>query len=98
MNPKTSEKILLAGVLCPIVILFIAIIARSPATYDTGDGIRHYIISRYSWNHSYLFLDHWGKPFFTLVSSPFSRFGLLGINAFNLVCFILSSVLCYSLA
>jgi hypothetical protein len=50
-----------------------------------GDGLRHYIVSRWCWNHHDLLLYHWGKPFFTIISSPFSQFGLKGIQFFNLL-------------
>jgi len=53
------------------------------STYDTGDGIVHYQIARYSWKHPHLLLYLWGKPFFTLLSSPFAQFGLKGMVVFQ---------------
>lgn len=35
--------------------------------------------------HPELFLDHWGKPLFTLLASPFAQFGFVGIKFFNLI-------------
>ena len=52
-------------------------------TYDNGDSITHYAISRYSWQHMYLLFDNWGKPVFTILSSPFSQFGWKGMTFFN---------------
>lgn len=46
----------------------------------------HYLIARYAPQHSELYLHHWGKPFFTLVASPFAQFGTDGIVFFNLLC------------
>lgn len=66
-----------------------------PVSFDGGEGIRHYLFSRYSWEIPYLLLDHWGKPFFTLLSSPFSQFGLIGIKVFNVLCGILTSFFLY---
>lgn len=54
---------------------------------DTGDGIMHFLISKFSWNYPRLFMDHWGKPIFTLLSSPFSQFGYTGMVLFNVLCF-----------
>lgn len=54
-------------------------------TGDAGDSITHYLISRYAWAHPELLLDHWGKPFFTLLSSPFAQFGIIGIKFFNVL-------------
>lgn len=59
---------------------------RSDGYCDTGDGILHFQIAKYSWQHPELFLHHWGKPFFILVSSPFAQFGYAGAVIFNLLC------------
>jgi hypothetical protein len=50
-----------------------------------GDGVRHYLVSRWCWKHPDLLLYLWGKPLFTLISSPFSHLGHKGIQAFNLI-------------
>ncbi|MBC7450748.1 MAG: hypothetical protein H7259_04600 [Cytophagales bacterium] len=67
-------------------------------TYDTGDSLEHYEISRYSWKHSYLFFDNWGKPVFTFLSSPFTQFGWIGMKLFNtltgiMTCFALAKII-----
>lgn len=54
-------------------------------TGDAGDSINHFLISKFSWQHPYLFFDHWGKPLFTLLSSPFSQLGFNGIKIFNVL-------------
>ncbi len=74
------------------------ILALSTGTYDTGDGVAHYLISRYSWHHHDLFFSDWGKPFFTLVSSPFSQFGLKGTTFFNILCGLGASYFAYKIA
>ena len=68
------------------------------ATYDSGDGILHFLISRYSWKHPALFLHHWGKPFFTLISSPFTQFGMNGMILFQATCASIVSFFCYQIA
>ena len=82
-NKAKSEKILfyLLLVLSFFTVVIIYFKANSP--YDTGDGIVHYQMARYSWKHPSLLLDLWGKPFFTLVSSPFAQFGLKGMYLFQ---------------
>lgn len=92
---KESHFVIIALVLLSIAggLLFYF----SESTYDTGDGIRHYLISRYSWNHPHLFLDSWGKPFFTLVSSPFSQFGMFGAVTFNILCGSFSAFFSYKI-
>ena len=94
INQKTAVIILLFS----LFIMFFCLSFFSEATYDAGDGIRHYLVSRYSWMHHDLFLYSWGKPFFTVISSPFSQFGLLGINVFNILCALASSFFCFKIA
>lgn len=55
------------------------------AIIERGDGVNHYSISRWSWSHPHLLLDHWGKPLFTLLASPFAQFGMNGVLVFGLV-------------
>ncbi len=84
-----------------ILALFIyscVILMLSSGTFDTGDGVAHYLISRYSWQHHHLFIDDWGKPFFTMVSSPFAQFGLKGITIFNILCGLTASYFSYKIA
>ena len=54
---------------------------------DTGDGIMHFFISQASWYDHSLFLNHWGKPLFILLSSTFAQFGFNGMVVFNLLVF-----------
>nr|MBK9651341.1 hypothetical protein [Bacteroidota bacterium] len=53
--------------------------------YFTGDGLRHYMVSRWCWQHPDLLFYHWGKPFFTIIASPFAHFGHGGIQVFNVI-------------
>ena len=67
-------------------------------TYDTGDSVLHFLHAKYSWKHPALLLDHWGKPFFTLVASPFAQFGFVGISCFNVLMVFLTWVAVHQLA
>jgi hypothetical protein len=67
------------GVFCLIALL-------KDGTGDQADSISHYFISRYAFKHPYLFIHHWGKPVFVLLSTPFAQLGFKGIKLFN--CFI----------
>ncbi len=95
---KTLNERLVIVTLLLIGILYFLLSYFSEGTYDGGDGIRHYLVSRYSWKHPEQFLYSWGKPFFTFVSSPLSQFGLMGIIVFNILCALVSAYLCYKIA
>lgn len=56
---NTTKSVLLLLVI--LFVLMFCISFFSEGTFDPGDGVRHYLISRYSWQHHYLFLDSWGK-------------------------------------
>jgi hypothetical protein len=73
-----------------LVLLFVVLSAQT--TYDLGDGVQHYLISKFSFAHPGLFFDHWGKPFFTLLSSPFAQLGMKGMSFFNILCYLISAV------
>jgi len=45
-----------------------------------------------------LLLDHWGKPFFTIVASPFAQFGNTGTKMMNVLFALLSAFLAYATA
>lgn len=60
-----------------------------------GDSFSHYTIARYSWKHPELLLDAWGKPFFTLVSSPFAQLGWPAMVTFNVLCAVMTSFVVY---
>jgi heme/copper-type cytochrome/quinol oxidase subunit 4 len=56
-----------------------------------GDSITHYFISKLSWRQPEFFLDLWGKPVFTFLSSPFAQIGFTGIKIFNVCCAVAAS-------
>ena len=60
----------------------------STGIYDLNDGINHYLIARYAPMHPEMYLNHWGKPLFTMLSSPFAQFGYKGIMVFNTLLFV----------
>jgi len=50
---------------------------------ESGDNILHYFFARYAFEDPMLLLDHWAKPVFTLLASPFAQFGFGGMKFFN---------------
>lgn len=67
-------------------------------TGDNGDSVMHYLFSHYSFSHPENFLDHWAKPLFVLLSSPFAYFGFKGMIIFNVLCTSLTALFTYYIA
>ena len=78
-----QENRIVTYILFAAAVIYIINTIAWDGSYGGGDGIRHYLVARYSWKHPEQLLYHWGKPFFTLVSSPSAQFGLYGIKIFN---------------
>ncbi len=84
-----------------LIVLFLFFVVQAigfQGSYGGGDGVRHYLISKWSWDHPAQFLYSWGKPFFTLVSSPFSQFGLIGMKIYNAMLATLTAWFAYLIA
>lgn len=73
---------------CSVWLTFMML--KSEVPNDVGDGIMHYFISNASWENPELFLHHWGKPLFILLSSSFAQFGFYGMVIFNIMVFCLT--------
>lgn len=59
-------------------------------TGQEADSINHYLYAKYAPTHPELYLNHWAKPLFTLLASPFAQFGFIGVKVFNVLCTLLS--------
>lgn len=74
----------LSWVLTAIGFVVLLFIASSLESVNGGaDSYQHYLISHEAFEHPENFFHHWGKPFFTLLSSPFTAFGWFGMLVFN---------------
>jgi hypothetical protein len=92
---KEKNNIFLVVVFFSLFILFLVISSISEGTLGGADDISHFKISKYSWKYPSLLLDHWGKPVFTLLSSPFAQFGYTGMRVFNIIAGLLTAFLCF---
>ncbi len=76
-------------------LLFVYLIIAAVTIYffngtgGDGDSITHFLFAKYAPQHPRLFFDHWAKPVFVLLASPFAQFGFNGMKVFNVitVCF-----------
>jgi hypothetical protein len=74
------------------------LIKYAKGTGDEGDSIMHYLYARHSWQNPEFFFNHWAKPVFVLLASPFSQFGIEGMKFFNVLISTLSLYLTYKTA
>ena len=90
MRPSRIISLLLL-VVCAVYYGFY--ILTSEGFFGGGDSLAHYRIAKFSLEHPIWLLNHWGKPFFTLMVFPFAQFGFKGIQIFNLVVGIVTCLL-----
>lgn len=95
IEKRLYEPILKYAALIFCVVWLVYMMLHNEVPVDVGDGVMHFFISQASWNDPNLFLHHWGKPFFVLVSSPFSQFGFNGIVVFNILVFCATTLIGY---
>jgi hypothetical protein len=84
MNGKT-EKIIAYVLTFGLLLLFSILAITSTAIFEGSDNIAHYHVSHFAFKHPELFLYHWGKPLFNILSSPFAQAGFTGIKLFNVL-------------
>jgi len=89
--------------LAPIALLICTIVVVGVQWLSTGvngdtDSVLHFQIAKFAFKYPALFLDHWGKPLFTILSAPMAQFGYAGAVVFNLICGLLSAWFAYLIA
>ena len=75
-----------------LFVVFLIISFKSEGYYGGADNLVHYLYSKLAFKYSHLFLHHWGKPFYILLSSSFAQFGFNGIKVFNIVVGLLTAL------
>jgi hypothetical protein len=78
-----NSKYTLPIILLLQAILYIIVLYLFDGTGDSGDSVMHYLFAKHSFQHHELFFDHWAKPLFVLLASPFAQFSMLGMKLFN---------------
>jgi hypothetical protein len=96
--PLTSDRITLLLLILSATVLS-ALAYLSTGSYGGEDSFMHYLFARYAPIHPHLYLDHWAKPLFTLMASPFAWFGgFTGIRIFNILCGLMTAWSGYQIA
>jgi hypothetical protein len=97
MQNVSERKIVFYGLLfIGIILVILAFFTEVPA--GGADNYAHYNISKWAFRYPNLFLDHWGKPVFTILTAPFSQLGFWGVRIFNIISGLLTAFMAYKLA
>ncbi len=79
-------------------IVAVFVILKTENSFGGGDTFSHYKIAHWAWKHPHLLLDHWGKPVFTLLISPWAQLGMKGARLYNVVMGLFTAVLIWKLS
>lgn len=71
---------LVAAGLALYAVLQAWIITHFDGTYDAGDSVMHFLFAAHVPSHPENLLNHWAKPFFTLLATPFAQLGFEGMK------------------
>ncbi len=82
---KYSEKQLVTGFLLFSLFLGLILIFTTENSFGGGDHFTHFKLARWSWKYPHLLFNHWGKPLFTILISPFAQLGINYARIFNLL-------------
>jgi hypothetical protein len=81
---KTAEEKYLPLILLGIISCTMVVLTIISEGYSGGaDNINHYFLSRYAFHYHMLFFDSWGRPFYTILSSPFAQISFLSVKLLN---------------
>lgn len=96
MNQK--QKLINTGIGLLVLLNLIITLFLNESTYDDGDSILHYLQSKNSFRDPSLFMNHWAKPVFVLLSAPFTQMGFMGMKLFNVLCISLAIFFTWKIA
>jgi hypothetical protein len=87
----SKEQKFAHGIFGLLALAFLVAALSGETLGEGGDSTTHYLYARLSWSNEAYFFNHWAKPFFTLVSSPFAQMGMKGMMFFNVCCTLLAA-------
>ncbi len=67
-------------------------------SFGGGDNFSHYKFAHWGWKYHNLLFNHWGKPVFTILMSPFAQLGINTARIYNLIMGILTAIVIWKTA
>ena len=92
-----DEKRTVAFGLAGLGVIFLVVAAITNCSAGGADNFAHFNIARWAFRYPHLFLDHWGKPVFTILIAPFTQIGFYGARFFNIIAGLLAAWISYLL-
>ena len=80
-----NKKFTIYAFLALSFFFFFILILTTQNSFGGGDSIQHYSMAHWGWKYPKLLFDHWGKPIFTILISPFAQIGINGARIYNLL-------------
>jgi hypothetical protein len=99
MNKFTSnkEQLLVISILLLFFVAAVILIFNTENSFGGGDHYSHFKLAYWGWIYPKLLFNHWGKPVFTLLVSPFAQLGMNAARMFNLLTGLLTAFLTWKL-
>ena len=91
MNLEKIDSRITQFILGASAFLLVYVALFSTKHYADSESVNHFFIVESIFSNPQMALDHWGKPLFIALSSPFSVFGEKGVMIFNVIVMILSA-------
>ncbi len=79
-NNRIIYFVLALGFIAGVIVIFF-----TQVSYGGADNYSHYKFAHWGWQYPKLLFNHWGKPVFTILASPFAQFGAVGMQLYNLL-------------
>lgn len=92
------EKYLVYSLFTILLTIFLIILFRTQNSFGGGDHFGHFRLAYWGWKYPEMLFNHWGKPAFTLLISPFAQFGINGARLYNVIMGLLTAFFTWKLA
>jgi len=80
------DKYLVYFLLAVCSIVFTIVVFETQNSFGGGgDHYTHFKLAYWGWKYPDMLFNHWGKPAFTILISPFAQFGINGARLYNIL-------------
>ena len=93
-----SDKLLVGTILSGLMIIFTVVIFKTENSFGGADNYSHFKLAYWGWKYPDMLFDHWGKPLFTILISPFAQFGFNGARIYNMLMGLLTAFFTWKIA